>query len=261
MLSKNKNSFGRLLSYEIKKLYGVFIFLTTICIFYSMYKVIELTTINKDFKSIIASSLKEDEYLAIYQNHLYDIFTGLNENFNLLVMLIAVIIIGICIYGIIGEFALKNKSGYLMLTLPVKRWKILLSRMIPPLLFFIINYFIGILMSGFGFMGLSNTLTGKYKEYFINNFIDSMNFFYIDKFVRTTGFIFIVISLAFMLVIMLKSYGKVLTIIIGTFIFAVIYIFWSVFMYANIFSFIVVMLILIIINTASFKMFETKIEI
>ena len=32
-------------------------------------------------------------------------------------------------------------------------------------------------------------------------------------------------------------------------------------MYANIFSFIVVMLILIIINIASFKMFETKIEI
>ena len=222
MLSKNKNSFGRLLSYEIKKLYGVFIFLTTICIFYSMYKVIELTAIHKDFKSIIASSLKEDEYLAIYQNHLYDIFTGLNKNFNSLVVLIAVIVIGICMYGIIGEFALKNKSGYLMLTLPVKKWKMLLSKMIPPLLFFIVNYFIGILMSGFGFMGLSNTLTGRYKEYFTNNFIDSMNFFYIDKFIRTTGFILIIISLVFMLAIMFKSYGKVLTIIIGTFIFAVI---------------------------------------
>ena len=270
MTAKARNSFKKILSHEINRFQGRFIGLTALCILYSFIKILEIIPKYKDFKGFSQGAIVNSNNSFYYQNHLEEVFANFNNNFMSLKVVIGFIIIGICIYLMLCEFSFKNKSGYMLLILPIKRWKILLSKMIVPILFYIVNYFIGIIIGIFGIVVISNTFTGKYKEHLINNFVRSMDFFHIDNFISSFISIISIISITYFCLMMYKSYGKLATAI-------TMVIFFSGFLFF-IFSFILTVIIAeteiklvvlfsiisisnVLLNVASFKMFKNKIEV
>ena len=126
--------------------------------------------------------------------------TTLNEAntvINIMLVIVAILVIS-------REWAGRSNAAYIMLNLPVARWKILLSKFVIPIIYFIINYAaVTLIFMVSRQIFASKITTLKAREYFLDSFIGAD----IESMIFSLILAITIVSVIFLVLLASKIYG------------------------------------------------------
>ncbi|MGL4762133.1 MAG: hypothetical protein ACRCWG_11855 [Sarcina sp.] len=205
-MNKKKVIFKNLMKHEIDRNFTVLSILTVVSLGPMVFRLFAT------FKSIVNPNLNIDTKSINVIGHrissgaidtLSSTSTTVTNILYLLIIIVAIIIM-------LREWNGKSNTSFTMLNLPISRWKILLSKFLIAIGFFIINYAIKI-----GLILLTASLYVKKipsieaQEYFMDTFKFAGPVLNENSMISDFGIAICLISFVFLVIISAKSYGVI----------------------------------------------------
>lgn len=201
-----KNNFRTLMKYEIEKNFTLCVAITgVIFLAINIYLVFIASSIKKNWG---VKSLAYIEQIVLDIEKQFEIATGIG---NVIVYAGTVFLVALILSK---EWSGKSKTSYTLLTLPVSRWKLLVSKLLLPVGFLFINYAIKIFSFNINiklFSNYINTDLGSKvgADYLIYNFEVQMSTLNGNYIFSDIAFGFTLIAFAFLVFLSSKSFGNV----------------------------------------------------
>ncbi|MGL4450244.1 MAG: hypothetical protein ACRCTZ_03500 [Sarcina sp.] len=201
-----KNNFRNLMKYEIEKNFTLCVAITgVILLAINIYLGFVSASIKSNWG---VKSLAYIEQIVLDIERQFEIATGIG---NVIVYIGTVFFISLIL---LKEWNGKNKTSYTLLSLPVSRWKLLVSKLLLPIGFLFINYAIKIFSFSTNIKLLSNYINTEFDskvgaDYLIYNFEVQMSTLNESYIFSDIAFGLTLITFAFLVFLSSKSFGNV----------------------------------------------------